>query len=160
MICRRLIMKEDRPAGNYFEEWNLGDILETNGHTITKADIVNFAALSGDYNPMHTNVLHAKKTVFGERIAHGYLIVALTSGLINQSRLFERTTEAFLGASDLKFSKAVMVGDTIRCIVTITEKKLTSKGGGFITLQTDVFNQRDELCSTRKTSFLIKRRPA
>jgi len=155
-----MIMMENRPVGKYFEEWNVGDVFETNGHTITKADIVTFAGLSGDYNPLHTNFLYAKESVFGERVAHGFLIVAIASGLINQMRLFEGTTEAYLGIAEAKFTRGVLVGDTVRCIGNIAEKRITSKGGGLIKLQVNVVNQRNEVCQTRIANILITRRPA
>jgi len=152
-------MDGKRPVGKYFEEWNVGDIYETNGHTITKADIVTFAGLSGDYNPLHTNLLFAKNSVFGERVAHGFLVIAITSGLINQMRLFEGTTEAYLGLAEAKFTQGVLVGDTIRCIGTVVEKRLTSKGGGLVKFQINTVNQKNEICQTRTSSILIKRAP-
>jgi acyl dehydratase len=74
-------------------------------------------------------------------------------------RLFEGTTEAYLGMSDTKFTKGVLVGDTIRCIGTITEKRLTSKGGGLTKIQIDIVNQRNEVCQSRVSNILIKREP-
>ena len=152
-------MDGKRPVGRYFEEWNVGDIYETNGHTITKADIVTFAGLSGDYNPLHTNLLFAKNSVFGERVAHGFLVIAITSGLINQMRLFEGTTEAYLGLAEAKFTQGVLVGDTIRCIGTVVEKRLTTKGGGLVKFQINTVNQKNEICQTRTSSILIRRAP-
>ena len=153
-------MEENRPIGKYFEEWNVGDTYKTNGRTITMADIVLFAGLSGDHNPLHTNILYAKNSVFGERVAHGFLILAISSGQINLMRLFEGTTEAFLGLSELTFSKGVLAGDTITTIGTIVEKRLTSQGRGLLRCQVQVFNQKGELCSNRAGNFFIKRKPS
>ena len=152
-------MEVNRPPGKYFEEWNVGDMYVTNGRTITMADIVLFASLSGDHNPLHTNVLYAKNSVFGERVAHGFLILAISSGQINQMRLFEGTTEAFLGLSELTFSKGVLPGDTITSIGTIVEKRLTSQGRGLLRCQVQVVNQNGEACSNRIGNFFIKRKP-
>lgn len=152
-------MEENRPVGKYFEEWEVGDVYRTNGRTVTSADIVLFAGLSGDHNPLHTNLLYAKNSVFGERVAHGFLVLAISSGQINQMRLFEGTTEAFLGLSELTFSKGVLPGDTIYSIGTVVEKRVTSQGRGFLKCQVQVVNQRGEVCSNRVGNFFIKRRP-
>jgi acyl dehydratase len=152
-------MEGNRTPGKYFEEWNVGDTYVTNGRTISMADIVLFASLSGDHNPLHTNILYAKNSVFGERVAHGFLILAISSGQINQMRLFEGTTEAFLGLSELTFSKGVLPGDTITSIGTILEKRLTSQGRGLLRCQVQVVNQKGEICSNRIGNFFIKRKP-
>ena len=56
------------PRGRYFEQFEVGEMMETPARTITEADVVAFAGLSGDYNPIHTNAEFAKETVFGERV--------------------------------------------------------------------------------------------
>jgi len=71
----------------YFDELKVGDSFEAPGRTVTETDIVMFAGLTGDYNYNHTNVEAAKKKVFGERIAHGLLLLTLTRGLMFRSRL-------------------------------------------------------------------------
>ncbi|MDW7673364.1 MAG: MaoC/PaaZ C-terminal domain-containing protein [Bacillota bacterium] len=65
----------------YFEDINVGDVFISPGRTITEADVVNFAALSGDYNQLHTDAEHCKSNMFGQRIAHGLLGVAIAGGL-------------------------------------------------------------------------------
>src|SRR3990170_4615863 len=75
--------------GKYFEEWEVGDEFETGRRTVTEADIVIFAGLSGDYNPLHTNEEFAKKGVFGTRVAHGFLVHSISIGLINQTGFFD-----------------------------------------------------------------------
>ena len=66
----------------FFEDYEVGEVLVTPGRTITETDIVMFAALTGDWHPIHTNVEYAKKTIFGERIAHGMLGLTLGSALV------------------------------------------------------------------------------
>ena len=78
-------MPELRPvAGLYFEEFSVGDSITSQGRTVTEADIVNFAMLSGDWNPLHTDAEIAKSTVFGERIAHGMLVLSMATGLADR----------------------------------------------------------------------------
>lgn len=152
-------MHKGRPAGKYFEEWNMGDVYQTNGRTITLTDISLFAGLSGDHNPLHTNVTYAKNSAFGERVAHGFLVLAISSGQINQMRLFEGTTEAFLGLSELKFQTGVLPGDTITSIGTVVEKRVSSQGKGIMKFEIKVVNQRGDICCTRQGNFIIKRKP-
>ncbi len=63
----------------YFEDFNVGEIAVTRARTITETDIVNFAALTGDWYPLHTDIEYAKKGPFGERIAHGLLILSIAN---------------------------------------------------------------------------------
>lgn len=151
-------MKGNRPQGKYFEEWNVGDVFQTNGRTITMTDIVLFAGLSGDRNPLHTDILYAKNSVFKERVAHGLLVLAINSGQFNQMRLLEGTAEAFLGYSELKFTKGVLAGDTITAVGTVVDKKLSSKGKGLLKFEVKTLNQRGEICSTGIANVMVKRK--
>ena len=78
-----------RPQGLYFEEFKEGATFATRGRTVTETDIVNFAGVTGDYNPMHTDAEYAKKTMFGERIALGMLGLSFVVGLTYQLGFFE-----------------------------------------------------------------------
>src|SRR5947199_7964347 len=78
------------PSGRrYFEEIEVGEEFESPGRTVTETEFVLFAGLSGDYNVLHTDAEFMKKSIFGERIAHGLL------GLTIQSGLFYRTGRVF-----------------------------------------------------------------
>ena len=88
--------------GLYFEEFNVGDTVTSAGRTITEADIVNFAALSGDWNAIHVDAEFAKNSMFGERIAHGLLGLSIASGLAVRLGFIEDTVIAFMGL-DWKF---------------------------------------------------------
>src|SRR5512139_2530917 len=98
--------------GLYFEEFNVGDVANTQGRTITEADIVNFAMLSGDWNTIHTDVEYAKQTMFGERIAHGMLGLSIATGLAVQLGFINETVIAFRSI-EWKFSAPMKIGDTI-----------------------------------------------
>ncbi len=82
------------PHGLYFEEIAEGFRIASPGRTITEADIVMFAGLSGDYNPLHTDQEYAQQTIFGGRIAHGLLMLAIASGLAMQLGFMLGTVEA------------------------------------------------------------------
>jgi acyl dehydratase len=144
----------------YWEEWEIGAELESPARTITDADIVNFAGLSGDYNPLHIDEEFCKTTQFGTRIAHGPLIYAIAAGLMFQLHLYDDTLIAFLGFDSLKFTKPVVAGDTIRVRIKVLEKRETSKSDrGVMKRQLQVFNQRDEMVQDAVQAFLLQRRP-
>ena len=98
--------------GLFFEEMALGQALRTRGRTITEADVVAFAGLSGDFNPMHTDAVYASETEFGQRVAHGALCLSIATGLSYQLGFIEGTVLAFRSLS-WKFSRPVFIGDTI-----------------------------------------------
>jgi 3-hydroxybutyryl-CoA dehydratase len=148
-----------QPRGRYFEEFAVGDEVISPGRTVTEADIVAFAALSGDYNPLHTDAEYAKGTIFGERIAHGLLGLSIASGLIERLGFIAGTAEAFLGL-DWKFRGPIKIGDTIHVEAQVVRKKQMRRlGGGLIVLDVAVVNQRDETVQKGQWTALIKSKP-
>jgi acyl dehydratase len=140
----------------YFEDYNIGDSATTQGRTITESDIVGFAALSGDWNPIHTDAEFAKEGMFGERIAHGLLGLSIASGLAIRLGFLEETVIAFMGL-DWKFRGAIKIGDTIKVKAEIAEKKpMPRLGGGLITFNVEVINQRGETCQKGTWTMLVK----
>ncbi len=147
-------------VGLYWEEWEVGKSFTTAARTITETDVVNFAGISGDYNPLHINEEYCKNTQFGTRIAHGPLIYAVAAGLLFQLHLYDDTLIAFLGFESLKFTKPVKINDTIYAKVTVTEVTETSKPDrGVMKRVLQVFNQRDEVVQEGIQAFLVKRKP-
>jgi acyl dehydratase len=145
----------------YWEEWEIGAEFESPARTVTEADIVQFAGLSGDYNPLHVNEEYCKTTMFGGRIAHGPLVYAIAAGLLFQLHLYDDTLIAFLGFEDLRFTKPVKPGDTIHARVKVLEKLETSKPDrGVMKRQLLVINQRGEVVQEGRQAFLLKRKPA
>jgi acyl dehydratase len=145
------------PSRQYFEDIHVGDEYLSPGRTITEADIVAFAGLSGDYNVLHTDAEFMKSSIFGERIAHGLL------GLAIQAGLFTRATQAFATLAFVgmrwKFKGPIKIGDTIKVRMKVTEKKETSKPDrGIVTVQRQVLNQRGELVQEGDTELMIERR--
>jgi acyl dehydratase len=147
--------------GMYWEEWDIGAEFESPARTVTEADIVAFAGLSGDYNPLHINEEHCKKTIFGTRIAHGPLVYAIAAGLLFQLHLYDDTLIAFLGFENLKFTKPVKPGDTIHARIKVLEKRETSNADrGVMKRRLQVLNQRGEVVQEGIQAFLLKRKPA
>ena len=146
--------------GLYFEEFNVGDTVTSAGRTITEADIVGFAALSGDWNAIHVDAEFAKSQMFGERIAHGLLGLSIASGLAVRLGFIEDTVIAFMGL-DWKFRAPIKIGDTIHMCAQIAEKKAMPRlGGGLVTLNVEVLNQRGETTQKGTWSMLMKMKPA
>ena len=148
-------------TGLYWEEWEIGAEFETAARTVTETDIVMFAALSGDYNPLHTDEEYCKKTQFGTRIAHGPLVYAIAAGLLFQLHLYDDTIIAFLGFDSLKFTNPVKAGDTIHARIKVLERRETSRPDrGVMKRQLQVLNQRGEVVQDAIQAFLLKRKPA
>lgn len=146
--------------GLYWEDWEVGAEWTTAARTVTEADIVNYAGLSGDFNPLHMDEEYARTTIFGSRIAHGPLVYALSAGLVFQLHLYDETMIAFLGFDKLRFTAPVRAGDTIHARIKILERRETSRPDrGVIRRELLVLNQRAEVVQEAEQAFLIKRRP-
>ena len=145
-------------TGLYWEEWKIGAEFVTSARTITETDIINFAGISGDYNPLHIDEEFCRNTQFGTRIAHGPLVYSIATGLIFQLHLYDDTLIAFLGFDSLKFTKPVKIGDTIHARVEVIEKRETSKSDrGIMKRLLQVLNQNNELVQEGVQAFLLKR---
>lgn len=152
--------RDDGPIGAYFEDVEIGQTLVTRGRTITEADIVQFAALTGDYNPMHTDAEYMKTHPMGQRVAHGMLTLSYAVGQLYQLGFMERTVLAFRGL-EMKFSLPVFIGDTIHVRLTITEKKEARRlGGGLITAEVRIVNQQGKTVQSGTMELLLASRPA
>ncbi|NOX61197.1 MAG: dehydratase [Chloroflexi bacterium] len=149
-----------RPRGLYFEEFEIGDSVESVGRTITEADIVQFAMLSGDWNQIHTDVEYAKTQMMGERIAHGLLVLSVASGLATRLGFMEDTVMAFMGL-EWEFRAAVKIGDTIRVRATVDDKKAVPRfGGGYVWFKVEVLNQEGRKVQRGRWKVLVKSKPA
>jgi Acyl dehydratase len=141
--------------GKTFAEWTVGEAYKTAARTVTESDIVAFAGLSGDFNPLHTDEEYAKRTVHGTRIAHGALTFAIATGLVNQSGLTDGTVIGFLGA-DVKWTAVVRPGDTIHVTMEPLEKRLAKQGGqGIVKLKLSVLNQANVIVSELLWTLLV-----
>jgi 3-hydroxybutyryl-CoA dehydratase len=146
--------------GLYFEQLTNGIRLKSPARTITEADVVAFAGLSGDYNPLHTDAEFAGRGMFGQRIAHGLLGLAVASGLAARLGFLDGTALAFR-AVDWKFKRPILLGDTIRVTVEVhSTKPMPALGGGLVDFDVRVLNQRDEVLQQGTWTILVRARPA
>ncbi|WP_091519766.1 MaoC/PaaZ C-terminal domain-containing protein [Microlunatus soli] len=140
----------------YFEDFAVGQTFTTPGKTITEADVVNFAAWTGDNNQVHTDAEFARQTRYGQRIVHGMLGASLCLGLISRIGAFEGSSVALLGIDGWRFTNPVFIGDTLTCTVQIVGTRLTSKGTtGVVQRELTLINQRDEIVQQGRMDILM-----
>lgn len=135
------------PHQIYFEDLVIGMEYTSAARTITESDIVAFAGLSGDYNPLHVDSEFASQTPHGERIAHGLLVLSIISGLSTRTSLMIGLADQMVGLLNLecRFKKASKIGDTIHAHLKVAELRRTSKGEtGVLTLNREAINQDGE----------------
>lgn len=143
--------------GLTFEQFNVGDVFISQARTVTEGDVVSFAGLSGDFNPLHTDAEFGKTTPFGERIAHGMLIAAMATGMANWLGIFEGTTIALM-EQVLQYKGAVKFGDTVHLELSVAEKKESSKPDrGVVVFKTRVCNQEGKAVIEGAWTTLMKR---
>jgi acyl dehydratase len=142
------LMNSERTYGRglYFGEFKEGMSFLSPGRTVTESDIVSFAGLSGDYNQIHTDAEYSKSTPVNERVAHGLLGLAITSGLAVRIGVLEGTVIAFREINNWKFVKTIFIGDTVRVALHVVEtKELPRLGGGAVSIELRLMNQNDEI---------------
>lgn len=150
-----------KPRGRYFEDFKVGEVLETGRRTVTSTDIVNFACLSGDFNDVHCNHEYARNTSFGEPIAHAPLVFAVAAGLNYASGVNDGTLLAVLGIDKWRMKVAVKHGDTIFVRSVVKSVAETSREDrGVVTFERSFVNQRGEAVQEMEIAILYKRRPA
>jgi len=146
----------------YMEDYTVGEILVSPARTIIESDIHAFASLTGDWHPIHTDVEFAKKTPFGERIAHGMLTLCVGSALIfrlGQYVSLPKTFIAFYGMDSVRFLAPVKIGDTIRCEVEVVALEETDEKRGIIVSKNSIRNQRGGDVCVYTTRALVGRKP-
>jgi acyl dehydratase len=146
----------------YFEDCYVGDQYISPGRTITETDVVMFAAFSGDWNVLHTDEEYAKASIFGERIAHGMLILVVGLPLIFRSgwhSLLPKSLIAIVGIDKVRFVAPVKIGDTIHLECEVIEVTKMPKQRGLIKLKYRIKNQRNETVITGRIKAMAGRRP-
>ncbi len=129
------------PRGTFFSDFEVGQEFISGRRTITETDVVMFAGLSGDYNPLHTDKVFAEKTPFKQRVAHGMLIASISTGLGQTLGIFEGTTLALMEQT-FKYKAPVFFGETIHFKLTVNATKASSKGGkGVVTFDAHIIKQ-------------------
>jgi acyl dehydratase len=143
----------------FFEDVEVGLRFETPRRTVTEADLMAFAGVSGDFNPLHTDAVFAADSIYGERIAHGALVLSLATGLRQRVGLFDGTLMGLLEIRGWRFVAPVRIGDTIRVRSEVTELRPGSKPDrGVMVQRVEVVNQDDAVVNDGELVLLIRRR--
>jgi acyl dehydratase len=141
----------------YYEDLSEGQTFTSPARTVTETDLVNFAMLSGDWNPIHTNEEFAKSTYYGKRVVHGLFGLSMMTGLLDRTGLFAGSLIAALGIRDWNYKAPVFVGDTLHFEMEIASKRLTSKGDrGIVDRQFRLINQREEVVQEGHIGMMIR----
>jgi 3-hydroxybutyryl-CoA dehydratase len=141
----------------YFEDNEVGNRIETRARTVTEADIVGFAGLSGDWHPLHTDAAYAGRGPFGQRIAHGMLVLAILTGL---APLDTETVMAFYGIDRLRFLRPTFIGDTIHVVSVVKEAQPRDETSGVIASDVSVLDDQDQVLVSGVFRMLVRRRTA
>ena len=144
----------------YLDDFEIGEHFTTHGRTLTEADVVNFAGVSGDFNPLHMDAEYARSTRFGRRVPHGQLLFVLALGLAERCivPIFQTTVIAFYGVDRLRFIRPVFIGDTIHLSRRVQAIEQRDENRGILTFEDHLLNQGKELCLCYKPKYLLKRR--
>ena len=134
------------------DDLKIGDRWESQARTITETDVVNFACLTGDFDPLHVDRESAAHTPFGRPVAHGLLGLAYLAGL--GSHAPNVNTVAFLGIKDWSFKGPVFVGDTIHAVTQVVAVAASGRRTGRVTWYRELVNQEGEIvqCGTFETA--------
>ena len=123
-----------------FEDVAVGDAFTSRGRTVTEADVVAFAALTGDWHPQHADAEWARGSVFGARVAHGMLVVSYAVGLVP---LDPERVVALRRMRNVTFKAPTHIGDTIRLRGRITNLAPIDSELGIVTCAWTIVNQSD-----------------
>lgn len=144
----------------YFDEIEAGEEYLTPGVTVTESHVLQFAGLSMDFFELHTNEEFAKRTIFGRRVAHGLLGLAMADGLKNRSDLRVRAIASL--SWSWEFTGPIFLDDTIHVRMRVAGKRAsrTKPDRGVVTLALEVVNQRGEVVQKGENRLMVERRQA
>ena len=140
-----------------YEALEAGQAFTTRGRTVTEADVVGFAALTGDWHPQHTDAVWAAESAFGERIAHGLAVISFAAGLVPFDP--ERVM-ALRRVGDATFKRPVKLGDTLHVAGKVAELSERSDEAGLVAFTWSVLNQDDRVVCRARVEVLWRRTEA
>jgi len=137
----------------HFENLAVGDSWRSLGRTITETDVVNFAGITGDYDPLHMDHEFARRTPFGKPIAHGLLGLSLVAGLSSHFPCVK--TVAFMKIENWEFLKPIYVGDTVYAETEVVGKRMNGRRTGSVTWQRRLVNQTGDVLQSGMFETLV-----
>ena len=145
-----------------YQDLRPGMAFRSPGRTITEADIVAFAGMTGDYSELHTSDVYARASQFGRRVAHGMLGLAFAHGLMwPRTGELRETAIAFLGISDWKFVGPIFIGDTIFVDYRIAELRdsKSKPTQAIATFDVELVNQDGQVVQRGRKALLVSKVP-
>lgn len=140
----------------YLEDFAAEQRFISGGRTITEADLTFFSMISGDWNPVHCDAEFAKKTRYGERVVHGVLGIAISTGMMHELGIFEKSVIAMLGFRNWNFLAPLLVGDTIHLQLTIMAVEPGKSGrSGKLARKFELINQNDVIVQEGESDVLV-----
>lgn len=155
-------MRDEKKPGYTYEDLHVGMSFRSPGRTITDADLVGFAGLTGDFSELHTSDVYAKASQFGRRVAHGMLGLAYAHGLMwARTGELRETAIAFLGIDEWKFAGPIFLGDTIFVNYRIAELRDSKSRPtqAIAVFDVEVVNQDDVVVQRGKKALLVSKVP-
>ena len=137
----------------HFDQLRIGDRWQSQARTITETDVVSFATLTGDYDPLHVDHEYAKNTPFRRPIAHGLLGLSFVAGLSSQCPAM-RTT-AFIAVRNWEFLRPAFFGDTVHVVTEVIDLQAKGRRHGKVTWKRELVNQRGETIQTGILETLV-----
>jgi acyl dehydratase len=137
-----------------FDSLHVGDAFATRGRTVTEGDVAAFASLTGDMHPQHTDAVWSARSPFGQRIAHGMLVLSYTIGLMafDPDRVL-----ALRGVRQAVFKRPVRLGDTIHARGSVDSLDAVDDAAGLVRIRIEVLNQDDKLVARASLDVLWRR---
>lgn len=150
-----------REGVHYLDDLHPGQRFVSAARTVTEADVVAFAGLSGDFNPIHTDVEFAAKSVYAKRVVYGLLGLSIATGLLDRLGIFSGSAMAMLGIDGWKFTVPVFIGDTVHLELEILDVRpsRSKPDRGVVERKFELVNQHGEICQTGRIDVLVRRSP-
>jgi acyl dehydratase len=137
----------------FFDDVEIGNHWRSPARTIRKADVVDFAELTGDDNPLHLDEDFARRTPFQRPIAHGLLGMSIVAGLGSRSPLMH--TAAFTRILEWRFLRPIYIGDTVHVETEVIDKRATGRRRGMVTWRRQLVNQDNQVVQEGTAETLV-----
>lgn len=140
----------------FYEDFEVGQTFISGGRTITETDLTMFSMISGDWNPIHADMEFAKKTKFEQRVVHGVLGIAVSTGMMHELGIFHESVIAMLGYKRWEFRLPLFINDTLHLKLTILNKSLGKSGNnGKLERSFRLINQNGEVVQEGESDVLV-----
>jgi acyl dehydratase len=142
----------------YYDELSLGDSQATRGRTVTETDVVNWCAFTGDWFVLHSDKVFAEQSMFGQRIAPGMMVLAISGGLGVPPD--SGAILANYGTDRIRYPRPTVIGDTVHLEMEVVAKKDRDERSGIVDFRWDMVNQNGETVAASQLRVLMARNGA